>query len=57
MLKAKVDGKWFEVAAFYSDEHKHVSFDKDMVWLLGNGETQSGFVDVSSVEKFQYEGE
>ncbi len=55
MLKAKVDGKWFEVGAFYSDEHPHIAKKDDCVWLYSDGTTQSGFVDVVDVERFAYE--
>ena len=55
MLKAKVDGKWFEVGAFYSDEHPHISKENDCVWLYSDGKTQSGFVDLKDVESFSYE--
>ena len=54
-LMAQVGGKWFEVFAFYSEEHPHMSFKGkgDMVWLLEAHGIQSGFVDFLDVQEFK----
>ena len=54
-LMAQVGGKWFEVGAFYSEEHPHIAYKgkDDMVWLLEAHGIQSGFVDVLDVQEFK----
>lgn len=47
--KAKVDGKWFDVSHF--DDQLSSTW---MVWLRANHGVDSGFVDVSSVEEWEY---